>query len=105
VDFGYGEYGTPTQFFCTPRAEACHTVTPAIDSTNPFFYDSEAVQGAACDKGCVLRIPAIAARVLYYRIRYLDSSGGVVSISPLQIQTSSEERLSGGSVVSVPIPQ
>jgi hypothetical protein len=102
VDFGYGEYGIPMQFFCTPRAEACHTVAPAIDSTNPFFYDSEAVQGAACDKGCVLRIPAIAARVLYYRTRYLDSSGAVVSTSPLQIRTSSEERFSGGSVVAVP---
>jgi hypothetical protein len=95
VDFGYGENGSPASFFCTARAESCHTVSASIDPAQPFLYSSEVTQGAPCDSGCTFDIPALAARVLYYQIRYLDSQGAVVQTSPLQIRVSSEERIAG----------
>ena len=61
IDFGYGEYGNPSDFFCTPRAEACSAMSNGINAANPFVYASEGNGGASCRAGCTLTIPALPA--------------------------------------------
>jgi hypothetical protein len=82
VEFGYAENGDPGGFFCTSRQEACVAVSGAIDSSQPFFFErSETYSGASCTAGCTIAIPALSQHVLYYRWKYRDSSGNVVSTS------------------------
>jgi hypothetical protein len=90
VDFGYGEYGNPSDFYCTPRAESCSALNPSINTAAPFLYASEGVGGASCRAGCTITVPALPARVLYYRIRYADSSGNPVVTGPIQVIASPE---------------
>ncbi len=40
--------------------------------------------GQGCDAGCTVTIPALSNRVLWYRRRYLNSSGAVIFTTPLQ---------------------
>jgi hypothetical protein len=70
--FGYAENGPPASFYCTSRQEACTT------SGTPFAWLSEPQQPVACSSGCTVQIPAIAGRVVYYRIDWLDGNGQVV---------------------------
>ena len=82
VEFGYGDYGAPGSFFCTTRQESCIATRNAVDQDTPFYFaTSETYQGAPCDLGCTVTVPALSQRVLYYRWKQLDSSGKVVSIS------------------------
>ena len=90
VDFGYAEYGDPSNFYCTPRSERCSAASGTLDATNPFLFDTEVTQGAACTAGCTIRVPALPAHVLYYRVRYLDASGATVRTLPIQILASPE---------------
>src|ERR1019366_2876760 len=90
VDFGYGEYGSPSNFYCTPRAEACSALGSTINIATPFVYASEGAGGASCRTGCTITIPALPARVLYYRIRYADASGNTVTTGPIQVLASPE---------------
>jgi hypothetical protein len=90
VDFGYAEYGEPSNFYCTPRAERCVAVSGTIDANNPYLFASEMTQGMPCASGCTIRVPALPSHVLYYRVRYLDAAGTVVSTLPMRIIASPE---------------
>jgi hypothetical protein len=92
VDFGYAEYGQPSQFFCTGRADRCTAVNSTLDltSANPYLFVSEATQGAACASGCTIQIPALPSRVLYYQVRYMDNNGVTIQALPMQIVASPE---------------
>jgi hypothetical protein len=92
VDFGYAEYGRPSQFFCTGRADRCTAVNPTLDltSANPYLFASEMVQGAPCTSGCNIQIPALPSRVLYYQVRYMDSNGVTIQTLPMQVAASPE---------------
>ena len=90
VDFGYGEYGNPSSFYCTPRAEACTALGATINIAAPFVYAGEGAGGVSCRTGCTITIPALAARVLYYRIRYSDAAGNPVVTGPVQVLASPE---------------
>lgn len=63
VQFGYLRYGTPSQFYCTPRAEACNT------SGTPFNFESETRALKTCSGGCTIPIPVQSPNQVYYRIR------------------------------------
>ncbi len=40
--------------------------------------------GQGCDSGCTVTIPALSNRVMWYRKRYLNASGAVIFMTPLQ---------------------
>ncbi|MFN0169846.1 MAG: hypothetical protein ACKV22_25770 [Bryobacteraceae bacterium] len=85
VEFGYAEHGTPSQFYCTSRAEACVAVGAAVNETTPFYWSSESYSGLACASGCTITIPVYPSRVVYYRVKYRDSAGTVLLTGPTEV--------------------
>jgi hypothetical protein len=85
VEFGY----TPT-FRCTTRDEACFANLASVNESNPFVWPSDvggesSVTGLACGSGCTVVIPALSQRVLYYRWKYRDAGGAVLSAGGMQV--------------------
>ena len=81
--FGYAENGPPSNFYCTSRAEGCSTEIPSASPNDPYSFVSEAATHLACDTGCVVKIPAIPGRVVYFVIEYLNSAGNLISKDPI----------------------
>ncbi len=75
VDFGYEE--------CTTRQERC-----TVPGQTPFSFASEPISPAPCASGCTVTIPALPQKVLYYRVRWLDAGGNVVSTGPLHARAT-----------------
>jgi hypothetical protein len=75
--FGYAENGAIGNFYCTSRLESC--VTDSV--VKPFAYmQMDTLTATDCRTGCILRIPALSGRILYYRIeKSKDGSSGWVS--------------------------
>jgi hypothetical protein len=89
VEFGYAENGDPQNFYCTTRREACVAQSSAIDESQPFYYETTeaaAISGLRCELGCTIAIPALAGRVLYYRVTFRDSLGGIVSRQQMAVR-------------------
>ena len=84
IYFGYAENGPPGNFYCTTRQEACTT------GGSPFAFASE-TQATSCATGCVLTIPAIPRRIVYYEIDGLNSSGKVMSRSPMYVDVADQQ--------------
>jgi hypothetical protein len=72
------DYGFDENFRCTSRADGCVANGNAPTAPNPFYWASETYTGAPCTSGCKINIPAIGGRMVYYRTRYLNSSGATV---------------------------
>jgi len=86
VEFGYAENGDPGNYYCTSRQETCVAGAASIDPANPFsFEQSESFTGVPCATGCTITIPALSQRVVYYRWKYLNDSGQVVSASQVHV--------------------
>jgi hypothetical protein len=66
VEFGYEEYGTPTDFYCTPRQEACRVATPLVNQSTPFWFAHESFKPAT--GSYQISIPALPGRILYYHV-------------------------------------
>ncbi len=84
VRFGYGEYGTPAQFFCSPRQVSC-----ATDSTGakPYLWTDETQQWKACgSSNCSIDIPILPGHIAYYVVDRRDASGRVFT-SPVHVAT------------------
>lgn len=82
VEFGYVENGSATSYYCTSRLETCVAASTTIDSSPPFTFEtSEGFTPAACSTGCTIAIPSISQRTLYYRWKYLGSTGQVLQTS------------------------
>lgn len=82
IEFGYAEDGAVDQFRCTTRAEACIATHAAVDAANPFAWDSEHPAPASCADGCTIAIPLVPLRVGYWRARYYDAAGTLVTTGP-----------------------
>lgn len=56
--------------FCSPRQENCYAVLSAVSEATPFLFANElnSTSGVSCSSGCVVAIPGISGRVLYYEI-------------------------------------
>jgi hypothetical protein len=80
MKFGYAENGPSSSFFCTSRKEAC--VTDAVAAPFAFAY-SDPRTPAKCPGGCVIQVPGISGRVLYYQVDWLDNLGNVISSEPM----------------------
>ena len=76
VAFGYGENGDPSSLYCTQRRETCWT-TANPTAADPFVFAGETQAKTPCPSACTVNIPAIAGRIVFYRIERTTSSGVV----------------------------
>lgn len=96
VRFGYLEFGTTSQLYCTSRLEGCvanQASIPAAPDPNPFYYPTEGVgglenglAGVACTTTCMIPLPTPSGRVVYYSVVYRSGSGtsnSVVQVDPV----------------------
>jgi hypothetical protein len=83
--FGYLENGGDL-LRCTAYAQDCSTEIPSGSPTDPYSFTNESVTRQSCANGatCVVTIPSLPTRVVYYAIDRLDSSGNVVATTPIQ---------------------
>lgn len=82
----YAEFGYTPTFACASRAEACIANSATIDqTTNPFYWASETWSPLSCGTGCTLKIPALPQRILYYRLKFTDVNGIVITTGETQI--------------------
>lgn len=84
VHFGYSRFtgagGSPRNFYCSGRAEACNT------NGSPYSFDSETSSGTACTSGCKITVPAMAPNLVYWQVQV--STDGVTWTSLGDIQAS-----------------
>jgi hypothetical protein len=86
VEFGYAENGDPGSYYCTSRQETCVAASGSVNTVTPFYFEqSESYSGAPCATGCTITIPAFSQRAVYYRWKYLGSSGQVVESSKVHV--------------------
>jgi hypothetical protein len=92
VQFGYLENGTPNQFFCTTRREACMAVSATVNDSSPFLFASDGADGTAatvpgvsCAAGCEVAVPGLSQRVVYYQVVYRDANNAIVAQTRLQM--------------------
>jgi hypothetical protein len=91
VDFGYLESGplaTTTNYYCTSRQEKCvagTTVSPYAFPTDGTAGVDSGLTGTACSSTCTISLPAVPGRMLYYQVRYRNSSNATVSTAAQQI--------------------
>jgi len=91
IQFGYAENGGPGQFYCTSRQENCLATAATVPAV-PFLFPSDGVggvesgvNGAPCAGGCTLAVPAISQRMLYYQVKYRDSSNRTVATGQIEV--------------------
>jgi hypothetical protein len=84
--FGYLENGGDL-LRCTAYAQDCSTEIPSGSASDPYSFTNEGVTRQGCGNGamCVVTIPGLPNRALYYVVDRLDSSGNVVTSSPMQV--------------------
>jgi hypothetical protein len=85
AEFGYAEFGAAESFFCGSREETCVAGSAGVDESAPYSYAPESPGGLACAGGCSLVVPGVSSRVLYYRVRYRNSGGGVIATGRTQV--------------------
>lgn len=85
IRFGYAEYGNDGSgqpLFCSPnRLEDC-TTAPA--NGDPYAFASEPQSWTPCASACVVNIPAVSGRTVYYVVDRQMANGTVVT-GPIQI--------------------
>jgi hypothetical protein len=82
IRFGYEEFGTPGQFFCTSRQDAC----ASGPSSAPFNYIAgDGHSGVACAAGCTITVPALPGRVLWWQ-EFRSTDGGTTWTAQGQLQ-------------------
>jgi hypothetical protein len=79
------EFGYDTNFYCTSRQEACIANQAAVNETTPFYWASEAYSGIGCASGCIITIPVIPQRIVYYRLKYRDPGGATLATGETRI--------------------
>jgi hypothetical protein len=80
IRFGYEEFGSPSSFYCTSRAEICAT-TASPTATSPFQYiTTDGHSGISCASGCTITVPALPGRILWWQ-QFNSSDGGTTWVS------------------------
>jgi hypothetical protein len=79
VEFGYVEQGTPTQYYCTSRREACVAVASTVTDATPFQYKTtDSYTKAPCATSCTITLPVLPVHVAYFQVKFYDGSGSFV---------------------------
>lgn len=91
IQFGYAENGDPANYYCMSRQEKCMVAASTVQ-TIPFSFPSDGaggvetgLTGQSCVSGCQIAIPGISQRVLYYQIKYRNSSNATIQTDPVAI--------------------
>jgi hypothetical protein len=66
VEFGYEEFGSKTDFFCTVRREPCRVAAEEIDEAQPFAFAHEPLTPAT--GSYKITVPVVPGRIVYYRV-------------------------------------
>lgn len=86
VEFGYVEYGTSTQHYCTSRAEACLATAATVTDATPFYFATTEASATAsalsCSTSCTVMLPLLPLRVAYWKVKFYDSGGSFVQDGP-----------------------
>ena len=93
------EFGYDTNFYCTSRNEVC----VSAQNNNPYFFASESYTRISCAGGiCTNTIPIIPDRTVYYRHKFYDGSGSLISTSGIFLlaEDSAPPVGSGASVIT-----
>jgi hypothetical protein len=86
IEFGYAENGSAASLYCTSRQETCVAQAATVDLNTPFlFAQTESAAGAPCSSGCVIAIPGIPQRLVYYRVKYRDAANNVLATTNIQV--------------------
>ena len=87
VEFGYDELNSYGLSFppCTTRQETCVATQATVSDSTPFYWASENYTGLACAGGCTVAIPGISGRVVYYRVRYRNTTGQVIGADETRV--------------------
>ncbi len=95
VDFGYGEFGTVTQHYCTSRAEACVAGASTVTDATPFQYKTtDTPVRLSCASSCTITLPVLPMHQAYYQVEFYDGSGVNVAHGPSGVASE-------GTVVSL----
>jgi hypothetical protein len=86
VRFGYAEYGTPTQYYCTQRRDPCVANSGTVNQSNPFQWPADGVggvesgiTGVSCASTCAIQIPIISGYVGYFLAVFRDGGNSTIS--------------------------
>jgi hypothetical protein len=86
IEFGYAENGPAASLYCTSRQETCVAQSATVDPNTPFvFAQTETAASAPCSSGCVIAIPGIPQRLVYYRVKYRDAANNVLATTNIQV--------------------
>jgi hypothetical protein len=79
IEFGYGEFGSPTEYRCTTRRDACVVDKAKVSDANPFQWASETLASIPCPGGrCKAEIPRVPGRVVFSRAIFLNGAGATI---------------------------
>lgn len=79
VEFGYAEFGTPDQYYCTSRRETCLVVASTVTDATPFsFKATDVYTKAPCVASCTIAIPLMPMHVGFFRVSYYNAGGAFV---------------------------
>ena len=79
VEFGYNP-----NFWCSTRQESCIANAATIPANVYRYSTSDTYSGLACSSGCTPVIPALAQRIMWYRVKYRNSSNQVINTGDVQ---------------------
>jgi hypothetical protein len=86
IEFGYAENGPVPSLYCTSRQETCVAQSATVDPGTPFVLaQTETLTGTPCASGCVIAIPCIPQRLVYYRVKYRDAANNVLEATNIQV--------------------
>lgn len=83
VEFGYSEYGTAAQHYCTSRAEACVVGAASVTDATPFQYKTtDTPVRLSCASSCTPSLPVLPGHTAYWTVKFYDGSGTYVADGP-----------------------
>ena len=93
VEFGYAEYGTAAQHYCTSRQEACLATAATVTDSNPFSFattESSATASAlSCTTSCTVMLPLLPLHIAYWQVKFYDGAGAFVALGARGVATES----------------
>jgi hypothetical protein len=96
VEFGYAEFGSVDQRYCTSRQEVCLAVASTVTDTTPLWYKTtDTYTKASCASSCTITLPVLPMHTAYYQLKFYDAAGGFVANGPSGVASESH-------VVAVP---
>lgn len=92
IEFGYAENGDPGNYYCTSRQEKCVAKDATVQAI-PFQFPTDGsggvetgITGRSCASGCTIDIPGVSQRMLYYLVKYRDSTMGNATVQTNRVQ-------------------